>query len=181
MAHTYDQQLAGGSVSIWPTVWKFALILSASKVIFGLLPQLPALAGVPGLALVGFVVSIVLIVLALREFRRRNGGYATFGQSFGIAFVASVISTLVSAAAISIYFATAGRERLAAQLENIVSQMQANPGMDAQTAEMMRGFFEGLFTPSGMFFAGAIAGLIGWCIASLILAAVLKRPPPITG
>ncbi|HEX6994646.1 MAG TPA: DUF4199 domain-containing protein [Gammaproteobacteria bacterium] len=179
MTPSYDQNLAG-SVSIWPTVWKFALFLAAFKAIFSLVSQIPGIAGTPGLGLISFVVAIVLLVLAFKDFRRRNHGHVTFGQGFVIAFVASIVSTVVSAAVTAIYFATVGRGQLAAQRESTMSQVQANPGVDAQTAEMLRGFFEGVFTPGGIFLSAAIAGLIGWCIVSLILAAVLKRPPPIT-
>lgn len=180
MAHTYDQDLAGREVSVWPTVWKFALILAAFKIVYGLLVQMTGLAGTPGLGLVGFVVAVVILVMALRSFRGRNGGYITFGQGFVIAFVASAVSTIVSAAVDAIYFATAGQAQLDTLLENTMSQVEANPGVDAQTLEMLRGFFEGVFTPGGIFVSAAITGVIGWCIASLILAAVLKRPPPIT-
>lgn len=179
MAHTYAEEHAGRSVSIWPTVWKFALVLAAFKIGYSLLIQLTGLAGTPGLGLVSFVIAVVLLVVALRSFRAQNGGYMTFGQGFVIAFVASVVSVLVSAAANAVYFATAGREQLAALLETTMGQVEANPGMDAESLQAVRSFLEVVFTPGGLFFLGVLGGVIGWCIVSLILAALQKRPPPI--
>jgi len=179
VAHTYAEELGGRSVSIWPTVWKFALILAAFKIGYSLLVQTSGLAGTPGLGLVGFVVAVVLLVAALRSFRARNGGHMTFGQGFVIAFVASLISVVVSAAVDAVYLATAGRERLAALLETTMSQVEASPGMDAQTLQAARSFLEVVFTPGGLFFVAVLGGVIGWCIVSLILAALQKRPPPL--
>lgn len=44
---------------------------------------------------------------------------------------------------------------------------------------MMRGLFDSVMTPGGLFVMGVVGGAIGWAVVSLILAAVLKNPPPI--
>ena len=181
MSVTYDHALGGRSVSIWPTVWKFALILAGFKLGYALLTQITGLAGrVPGLGLLGFVVSVVLLVVALRSFRARNGGFITFGQGFAIALVASVVSTVAAAALQAVYLSMAGEEILAAQREAALAQVRANPAVDAQTLEAMQSFFGAVLTPGGIFLSTAIAGAIGWAIVALILAAVVKKPPPIT-
>lgn len=181
MSDTYNQALGSRSVSIWPTVWKFTLILAVFKLAYGLLTQVTGLAGtVPGLGLLGFVISVVLLVMALRSFRGQNGGYMTFGQGFAIAFVASVVSTVAAAALQAIYLSMAGEAILAAQRETALDQVRANPAVDAETLEMMQSFFGAVFTPGGMFLSAAIAGTFGWTIVSLILAAVVKKPPPIS-
>lgn len=180
MTDNNSRNLEGRSVSIWPTVWKYALIIAAFKVLYDLLIRTMGLAGtIPGLGLLGTIITVVLLVIALRSYRGRNSGYMTFGQGFGISFVASIVSVVIAAAIGSIYLAMFGEEELNAQLEATLSQVQANPNIDAQTMEMLRGFFEVVFTPGGLFIAGVIAGTIGWTIASLILAAVLKNPPPL--
>ena len=130
---------SGHAVSIWPTAWKFALIIAAFKVLYDLLIRTVGLAGtVPGLGLISIVVTVVLLVVALRSYRSRNDGYMTFGQGFGIAFAASVVSVVISAAVGSIYLALFGEEELTAQLEATMSQVGANPNVDAETMEMMR-------------------------------------------
>lgn len=181
MSDNKNNALDGAPVSIWPTVWKYALIIAAFKAIYSLVLWTTGLAGTPGLGLIGIVVSIVLLVIALRSYRSLNAGHMTFGQAFGIAFVASIVSTAVRAAVDSVYLATLGQARLAAQLDGAMSQLQGNPAVDAQTMNLMRGFFEVLFTPAGLFIGAIIGGTIGWAIVSLILAAILKKPPPITG
>lgn len=169
---------ADGSVSIWPTVWKFTLILAAFKAAYSLLIQMTGLVGTTGVGLISIVVSVVLLVIALKSFRGRNG-YMSFGQGFGIAFVASFVSALIAAIVNVIYFSTIGEEALRAQIDTQLRQAQSNPAVDAQTMEMLRGFFEVLYTPAGIFISSAITAAIGWCIVALILAAIMKKPAPI--
>lgn len=181
MSDNENQGLDGAPVlSIWPTVWKYALIIAAFKTIYSLVLWSTGLAGATGVGLIGTIVAIVLLVIALRNYRGLNGGYMTFGQGFAIGFVASVVSTAVRAAIDSIYLATFGEEWLAAQLNGAMTQLRANPAVDARTMDMMRGFFEVLFTPGGLFVGAIIGGTIVGAIVSLILAAILKKPPPIT-
>lgn len=175
-----NSSVAGPSVSIWPTVWKYALILAAFKVAWNLLLWTTGLSGVSGIGLVSFVISTVLLVIGLKSFRGRNAGLMTFGQGFGIAYVASVVSVVVSGVVGSIYLASFGREQLVAAREASLAQLQTNPAVDAQTLEMMRGIFDAVMTPGGLFVMGVVGGAIGWAVVSLILAAVLKNPPPIT-
>lgn len=175
-----NSSLGRRSLSIWPTALKWALIIAAFKVIYDLLIRTTGLAGnVPGLPLIGIVVTVVLLVLALRGFRARNDSYMTFGQGFGIAFVASVIAIVISAAVGSIYLAMYGEQQLNAQLEATLAQVQANPSVDPEAMEVLAGFFGAVFTPGGLFVAAIIVGTIGWTVVSLILAAVLKNPPPL--
>jgi hypothetical protein len=52
--------------------------------------------------------------------------------------------------------------------------------MDQQALEVMSGVLGAVFTPAGMFVAALVAGVLGGAIISLILALIMKKPPPIT-
>lgn len=180
MTDNNNQNPQGGAVSIWPTVWKFGLIIAAFRVVYNLILYITGLAGTTGLGLIGVIGAIILLVIGLKGFRGQNNGYMTFGQAFGIGFLASVVSTVVRAAVDTIYLSTAGGEFLADTRQQTLDQVAANPGMNPEALEMMTGFFNALFTPGGLFVAGIVVGVIGWTILSLIVAAVTKNPPPIT-
>lgn len=175
-----DNQNPSGPVSIWPTVWKYGLIIAAFRIVYNLLLDVTGLVGTTGLSWIGVIGAIVLLVVALKRFRGSNSGYMTFGQAFGIGFLTAVISTVARAAVDSVYAATVGQEMLIAQRDAVLEQMAANPGMDPQAMEMMRGIFGAIFTPGGIFVSAIIAGTIGWLVTSSIVAAVMKNPPPIT-
>jgi hypothetical protein len=165
------------SVSIWPTIWKFGLIIAVVRIVYSLLLYLTGLVGTTG-SIVAILGSLVLLVVALKSFRGRNGGYMRFGQAFGIGFFTALIATVARAVVDSIYLATAGRDILAAQRDEMIDQMAANPGMDPETLEMMTGVMDAVFTPGGMLFLALIGGVIGWVVIALIVAAVMKRPSP---
>lgn len=171
---------SGGPVSIWPTVWKFGLIIAAFRIAYNLLLYVTGLAGTTGTGIVAVAGAIALLVVALKRFRTSNSGYVTFGQAFAIGFVTSVIATVLRAIVDAIYLATIGRDFLVAQRDATINQMAANPGMDPQTTQAITGFLNSMFTPGGILVSAIIAGIIGWIILSLIVAAVMKRPPPIT-
>lgn len=181
MSDNNNQNSIAVSVSIWPTVWKWALILAVFKAAYTLVIPLAGLGDMPGTGLLGTVIVIVLLVVALRSYRGSNNGYMSFGRAFGIAFVASFVSTLLRAAVNSIYLGTAGEDGLTEAREQALSQVQGNPAVDAQTLEMMRNVFDVLFTPGGTFIMAIIGGTIGWTVVALILAGVLRKAPPLSG
>jgi hypothetical protein len=180
MTNTNNQNLDGGRVSIWPTVWKYSLIIAAATFVYELVLYLTGLIGTTGFGLIRTIIAVVLLVVALRQFRSLNNGYMTFGQALGLSFMASIVSTAIRAALTSAYLATFGEEILASLLEQTVGPLQANPAMDSQTMEMVTGVLGAVFTPAGIFVSSLISGAIGGFIISLILAMILKKPPPIT-
>ena len=172
---------ARGTVSIWPTVWKWTLILGAFKAVYNIVLWVAGLISVPGIGVLGIAAAIVLVVLALRSYRTLNNGYLTFGQGFGIGYAASVLSAAIGSLAQALYLAVLGRDALAAQTAAIMQQFQATPGMDPQALEMMRGLFEAIYTPAGLFISGICGAAIGWLIVCPIIAAAVKKPPPLPG
>jgi hypothetical protein len=180
MTNTNNQNLDGDRVSIWPTVWKYSLIIAAATFVYEMILYITGLSGTTGLSLIRTVIAIALLVMALRRFRGINRGYMTFGQAFGLAFMASILSTAIRAALSSAYLAVFGQETLAALLEQTLGPMQSNPAMDQQALEVMSGVLGAVFTPAGMFVAALVAGVLGGAIISLILALIMKKPPPIT-
>lgn len=165
------------SVSIWPTIWKFGLIMAAFRVVYSLLLYATGLAGITGTGIVAMLGSLVLLVVALKRFTGLNGGSMSFGQAFGIGFFTTAIATIARAVVDTVYFATAGQEFLAAQRDATINQVAADPNMDPQALDMIVGVMDAVFTPGGMFVAALISGIIGWVITSLIVAAIMKRSP----
>jgi len=180
MTNTNNPNLDGGSVSIWPTVWKYSLIIGAATFVYELALYLTGLFAATGLGLIRTVIAIVLLVMALRHYRSLNNGYMTFWQAMGLSVMVSVVATAIRAALSSVYLAMFGQEILADLLNQTLGPMQSNPSIDSRTLEMLKGLFEGMFTPGGMFVSSLIAGVIGGIIISLILAIILRKPPPIT-
>jgi hypothetical protein len=171
----------GTHASIWPTVWRWTLILGAFKAVYNLALWMTGLVNATGVSILGIAVSITLVVFALKSYRTLNNGYLTFGQGFGIGYVASVLSAAIGSAAQAIYLGTIGAEQLAAQHDAVMRQMGDTPGMDPQALEMISGLLGAIFTPAGLLISGTCSAAIGWLIVAPIIAAIVKKPPPIAG
>lgn len=176
---TDKNRAKGTHASIWPTVWKWTLILGAFKAAYNLLLWITGLINATGVGILGIAVSIGLVVFALRSFRTVNNGYLTFGQGFGIGYVVSVLSAAIGSAVQAVYLGSFGRDLLAAQADATMAQMGNTPGMDPQALQMMGNIFGAIFTPAGIFIGGVVGAVIGWAIVAPIIAAAVKKPPPL--
>ena len=169
-------------VSIWPTVWKYSIILAACSFAYTLIRYYTGLATSTGMGLLGLVIAIVILVVALKKYRSLNGGYMTFGAATLAAFMIDFLGSVISSAANAVYLAFVDKSILPAMTEITMTQLQQTPGLDKQTLEMITGIYKNfVFTPVGLFILGCVAGVIIGIILALILAAILKKNPPLTG
>jgi hypothetical protein len=167
-------------VSIWPTVWKFSIILAAISFVYTICLYLTGLAGSTGMGLLSMVISIVVLVIGLRKYRGLNNGVMTFGTATLTSFMISVTASVINSLLNFLYLSLIDDSTLTAMYDQTMAAMQQSPGMNPQAMEMMSGFYKALFTPGGMFISGIISGIIGGIIIALILAAILKKDQPIT-
>lgn len=175
-----DAQASESSrVSIWPVTWKFSLIIAASLSIYSIFLYLTGLASSSILGFVSTIIFIVLLVIALKKFRGLNNGYMTFGQASLIGFVISIVSNVISSAVEAVFLAIAGGSILEAMLDTTKAALE-QAGMDQQTYDAVVGIYEAVFTPLGIFIAGTCTGVFAGVIISLIVAAIVKNPPPVS-
>jgi len=80
MTDNNHQDLSSGTVSIWPMVWKYGLIIAAFRVGYKVLFYATGLAAATGPGLIGIIGALVLLVVALKRFRVLNGGYIRYGH-----------------------------------------------------------------------------------------------------
>lgn len=177
-----DSNTDNAAVSIWPTVWKFSLILAGCTFAFALVRYFTGTAGSTGMGLLGLVITIVVLVIALRKYRSLNGGYMSFGAATLAAFMINFLSSVIASTLNAVYVGFIDKTILTTLSDQTLTQLQQTPGMSKQMLDMMSGFYKNfLFTPGGMFVIGCVGGLIGGIILALILAAILKKTPPISG
>ena len=179
MADTMENSSGSVPVSVWPTVWKYSLIITACTFVYALILYYTGLAGSSGLNLVATVIFIVLLVVGMRQYRTANGGYMSFGTGAKIGIMTAIIQTVLNAALNAIYLGLIDKTILPALKESTLEKVQNAPGMNQQALDMMTKFYDVLFTPAGMFIIACITGIIGGVVIALILAAILKNSPPV--
>lgn len=179
MTDTVETNPEDVAVSIWPTIWKFSLIITACTFAYSLVLYYTGLAGSSGLNLVATVIFIVLLVVGMKKYRSLNGGYMTFGTGAVIGIMTAVIQTILNAGLNALYLGLVDRTILPALKDKTLQQIQSAPGMNQQALDMMTKFYDVLFTPAGMFIIGCITGIIGGIVIALIVAAIMKKSPPV--
>lgn len=179
MNETAEQTGNNGRVSIWPTTWKYSMIIAAVLFIYTVILYVTGLAMATGVNLLAFVIYIVLLVIALKEYRRKNNGYMTFGAAALAGILISVISRIIGSTLNAIYLAFIDDSVLDDMLDQTIQALEATPGINSDQLEMLTGIYEKVFTPVGIFCIEVIVGTIAGIIVSLITAAILKNPPPL--
>lgn len=180
MTDTAEPNLEDVAVSKWPTIWKYSLIITACTFAYRLVLYLTGLSGKTGLGLISTVIFIVLLVVAMRKFRILNGGYMDFGTGAVIGIMIGIIESVLFSLLNAVYLAI-NSSMLAAMSQQAIKTIQANPAMNQQQLDMVSRIYENfVFTPVGIFVIGCITGIIGGIVIALIVAAILKKSPPVT-
>jgi hypothetical protein len=132
----------------------------------------------PVVRFLSIAVLIVGIILAMRDFKRQNAGFMSYGQGMGVGMTVSGIVGLLSAAFVYIYTTFVDPEVMTRIMDKARADMEAKGSMsDAQidqamamSAKFMTGPFMLIFT--------IVGSLIMGLIISLIAAAFVKNPQP---
>jgi hypothetical protein len=130
-----------------------------------------------GFSLLSIVITIVIFVLAFREFKSQNEGFMKLGQGFMTGFWATVISSLIGAAFIYVWLTVIDPTIMEQIKESSIAQMEKQGLSDEQIEQ---GLAMTSFTLKPMFLVGStlIGGIIFGSIISLIVAAIMKKEPP---
>jgi drug/metabolite transporter (DMT)-like permease len=123
-----------------------------------------------------FLITIGCLVLACREFKAGNEGSMTLGQGFMTGFLACVISSVISAVFLTVWFNVIDPEFVNTMREQAVADMEKR-GMEDEQIEQgmqMMGF---MFNPWFFVVSALVAGPIIGAIVALIVAAVMKKEP----
>jgi hypothetical protein len=126
---------------------------------------------------VSLVISIVLIVMAMREYRTLDSGFMTFGEGVGLGTLLSVVSGLVSITYKLIYTNFIDPTIRQQMLDNAREQME-NRGMADQQIEQAMEFTEKIQSPGLQFLVGILFAAIFGVLISLVVAAFLRRSRP---
>lgn len=121
----------------------------------------------------GFVLMVVALVLAMREYKSQGDGFMSFGQGFGVGFFVSLISGILGAIFSYIYFTFIDDSILEIAKNEAIMEMEKQ-NVPAEAYEMM-----GFFTSPGFISGSALIGsLIAGIIFTLIISAIMKKDRP---
>lgn len=130
-------------------------------------------------SLIGFILFVVIIVLALKAFKKENGGFMKLVEALkiglGIALISAIIGVIYTYVLINFLDPTYLDQLMSAQQDAMIEQ---NPNMTQEQIDQAMEFSK-KFSGTGVIITfQLIAGLFFGFIISLISGLALKRDNP---
>ena len=157
-------------------VIKWGLILALISIALALTTYITQTVG-GGLNWVGGVVTIIVIVLAHREYKSQGDGYMTFGKGLGIGTLVSVVSSVVSTIFSYIYLKFVDLAYMDIVREEQIREMEKTGMSDAEIDQALE-FTSFFSTPEFILIIGIFGGVLIGFILSLIISAFTKNNDP---
>ena len=123
---------------------------------------------------IGMVISVVIVVLAHKNFKDSGNGYMSYGQGVGIAFWIALVSVVINFALTYAYIAFIDPSAMDMFYDQQTQQM-AERGMQDEQIDMAISWTKTLFWPMYLFF-GLFFGVLIGVIVSIFTQK--KNPEP---
>lgn len=164
--------------SIYAVAVKYGLLTGLLYIVFAAINYITESYGNFFVALlVSIVISVLGIVLALKEFKKQNAGYMTYGQGLGLGIMVSIIAGIISGLFSMLYiqFIDPG---VPEKLVEATMEQMASFGVDESVLDSQREEVMASFTPVKQLTSAVTNAFFSGLILSLIIAAVMKHKRP---
>lgn len=157
---------------------RYGIIAGIISIIYSLILNITDLAFTnKSLSWISFIILVAAIVLAMREFKRQNSGYMSYGQGLGIGTLVSVVSSILGGIFTYIYVKFVDTGYIEKMRSMQIADMEAREMNDEQIDQAMS-MSEKMMTPEMIVVFAIIGGLVFGFILSLIIAAIMKKTRP---
>ncbi|PVY36576.1 DUF4199 domain-containing protein [Pontibacter virosus] len=164
--------------SIYAIAIKYGLLTGLLYIVFATVNYLSESYGNFFVALlVSVVISVLGIVLALKEYKKQNGGYMTYGQGLGLGIMVSIIAGILSGLFSMLYIQFIDPSVPEKLVDATMEQMAAF-GVDDSMLDDQRDEIMASFTPIKQLTSAISNAFFSGLILSLIIAAVMKNNRP---
>ncbi len=157
---------------------KYGLFVGLGLVILYLIIQLAGLGANTSAgsinAVLSFVILIIGIVYAIKEFRGLKDGYMSYGQGLGLGSLTSAVAGLISGIFTSIYVGFIDDSSLKQAMDQARLDLEEK-GMDDAQIDQAIEVASRFQTPGFLLAYSVIMMLIVGFILSLIIAAIMKK------
>lgn len=121
---------------------------------------------------IGLVISVVLLVLAHKNFKESGDGFMSYGQGVAIGFWSALVSTAISMLVVYLYIEFIDYTPMQTMFEEQAASMERS-GQSQQSIDIAMEWTRKLFWPIGIFF-GIFFGVLAAVIVSIFTQK--KRP-----
>jgi hypothetical protein len=164
--------------SLIPIALKWGLLTGLVSVIYALFGFITENFGNFLITLgVSLIISIIGIVLALKEFRAKNGGYMTYGQGLLLGMSTMIIASILSGLFAMLYMQFVDQS-IAEKMVDATLEQMSGFGIDESALEEQRDKILAENTPMNQLWGALKNGVFGGLILSLIISAIMKNNRP---
>jgi hypothetical protein len=157
---------------------KYGLLAAVVTMVYSTILNLSGLGSNKILASLSYVFMIVAIVLAMKDFREKNGGFISYGEGLGLGTLTSAVLGLLSSAFTIFYIQFIDSNMLTQSLDQMREELEAK-GMDDAQIEQALEVSQKFMSPGIMFVMVILGYLIMGFIFSLIIAAIMRKEKPV--
>lgn len=160
------------------TALKYGILTAIGIMVFTTIVNVSGQSQNKWLAIVSYIIMIVGIVMAMKEFRETNRGFMGYGEGLGLGSLTSAVLGLLASVFAMIYIRFIDTTIMTQMLDKARSDMEKQGLDDAQIDNYME--ISQKFSSPGIMFASMVFGylLIGF-VFSLIIAAIMRREKPV--
>lgn len=129
-------------------------------------------------SIISLGIGIVILVMAMKEFKDANGGFMTFGQGFGLGMLASVISAVISILYQQLYMRVIDSS-FPEKMKDFQYEQMESQGLSEEQIEQAISISEKFTTGGLSFLFPLLAAIFFSMIMTLIVAAIMKKNKPV--
>lgn len=128
--------------------------------------------------LIGLAMTVIILVLASKEFKSLNQGFMTFGEGLGISMLVITVSSLISNAFNQLYVNVID-ESIKGKIADFQEEMYIKQGLSEEQIDMAMQQAERFSSPGMQFLFGMLGALLMGFIIALIVSAIMKKNRPV--
>lgn len=157
------------------TALKWGLILAVASILYSAIMFLTDNIGNRGLGLVAYLISIVGLVLAMRDYKSLKGGYMTYGEGLSIGTLTAAISGFLNSLFSVFYMSVIDTGIMTRMADKAREQMENEGKLSDEQIDQGIAIMEKFQSPGFLFVFGLFGAILLGFIFSLIIAAFIRR------
>ncbi len=156
---------------------RYGLIFGLISSIYGIILYVFQLETNPALPYLGWILIILAITQAIKDYRKQNQGFVSYGQGLGIGSLTAAIMGLLSAILNTFYLEVIDATPLQ-RIADMTRESLEKKGMSDQEIENALEMSKTLQSPGFLFIFSVLGAVLVGFILSLIISAILQRKRP---
>lgn len=157
---------------------RFGLIAALVSVVYFLVLNVAGINMTSGIwNWIGYAITLVLVVLAQKQFKEKGDGYMSYGQGIGVAFWMGLISSVISAVFMYLYIKFIDTGFIEMMEDKQMEAMQQQ-GLSPEQIDQAMKVASMFTTPEAIFVYALLGGIIVTVIIALIVTIFTQKNNP---